>query len=153
MTWTVLVSSAVIAALVSGVVSFLTSERALASKNILEERKNWRDEIRKLAAEVQEALISSEANKNKLPELRARLMLHLNPHDAEDQAIIDLLAAGDSGRSDEFSRRAALLLKHDWERAKRETNLWLLLFTATPERVKFKDYRPGDSHTYTRWRW
>jgi hypothetical protein len=86
--------------------------------------------------------------------LRAKLALRLNPNDPDDQEILALIAPGDDAiRADEFNQRVGLLLKHDWERAKRDANILLLLCTTPPVRVRFQDYRPDQRHTYTHWRW
>jgi hypothetical protein len=69
-----------------------------------------------------------------------------------DEEILQILAAGDNARADEFTIRIALLLKHDWERAKFEANLWRRLRQKTPQRVAFKDYKPGIAHDYRNWR-
>jgi hypothetical protein len=79
--------------------------------------------------------------------------LRLNPHDPGDQEILALVAPSDDAtRADEFNQRVCLLLKHDWERAKRDANLLLWLCTTPPVRLRFQDYQPGRRHTYTRWR-
>jgi hypothetical protein len=149
----VLLASTVVAAIVSGIVAVLTSERHLASENVIQERKNWREHVREIAAQVYDAINCGESDANKFRELRAKLALRLNPHDADDQEILALVAPGDATRAEEFNRRVALLLKHDWERAKRDANLMLWLCTAPPARVKFNEHRPGDGHDYARRRW
>jgi hypothetical protein len=151
MDWSTLISSAVIAAVVAGIVALLTSERQLAAENVIQERKNWREKIRDLAADVYHAINSGESDENKFRELRAKLALRLNPHDAEDQKILELVAP-DVSRADEFNQRVSLLLKHDWERAKRDASLWRLVCKTPPARVRFQDYQPGRHHTYSRWR-
>jgi hypothetical protein len=149
----ILFASSVLAAIVSGVVAFLTSERRLAAENVIQERTKWRERVRDLAEKIYAAIISGESDANKFRELRAKLALRLNPHDADDQEILTLVAPGDAVRADGFNQRVALLLKHDWQRARREANLWILLLTMPPERVRLEDFRPGDAHNYTRWRW
>ena len=57
---------------------------------------------------------------------------------ASDQEILELVAPGEAAHAEEFNQRIALLLKHDWERARREGNLWLLLLTIPPERMTFR---------------
>ena len=55
---------------------------------------------------------------------RAEFVALLNPNDTEDREIIGCIKLPDEGQeiecADEFSERIALLLKHDWERAKLE---------------------------------
>ena len=140
-----LLTSAVIAAIVSGLVALLVSERRLAAENVIQERMKWRDKICGLALEVNKARGTAAQNAAAVDELRARFALHLNLHDPEDQHILRLI--GHSG-SEEFTQRLALLLKHDWERAKYEASLWRWLSERSPDRVQFADYRPGDGHNY-----
>lgn len=143
---TTLLTSAVIAAIVSGLVALLTSERRIAAENVIQERMKWREKIRELAVEGHQALV--EADAAKLTELRARFSLRLNPHDPKDQQILGLLAPDNAGRTEEFTQRIALLLKHDWERAKYEASLCRRLWEKSPVRVAFEDYKPGCEHDY-----
>ena len=118
-----LLTSAVIAAIVSGLVALLVSERRIAAGQD--------------APEV-----------GKLGVLRARLTLHLNPHDPEDQGILNVIVSNPTNGGEEFTQRVALLLKHDWERAKYEASLLEWLWTTRPTRVHFANYTPGDEHVY-----
>jgi DNA-binding PucR family transcriptional regulator len=131
----VVLASSVVAAIVSSIVAVLTSERRLASENVIQERTKWREHVRNLAKEVNDAISTSDSNK--LRELGARIALRLNPHDAEDQEILTLIASSDATRADEFNQRVMLLLKHDWERAKRDGSLWRLVFKTEPTRCDF----------------
>jgi hypothetical protein len=121
-------ASGVIAALVTGYASRRSSERAIQIENITKERAKWRDKIRCQALEVQRA--ATEKDRAKLAELRLGFCLNLNPLDKEDCAIITVISRfSESGQVDEkslleFSDRLALLLKHDWERAKHEAKLF-----------------------------
>jgi hypothetical protein len=154
MNWIAIVlASGVVAAIVSGIVAVLTSERRLAAENVIQERKNWREQVRDLAAKVYEAILSGESDANNFRKLRAKLALRLNPHDPDDQEILALVAPSDDAtRADEFNQRVGLLLKHDWERAKRDANLLLWLCTTPPVLCDFRIYQPGRPHTYRRWR-
>jgi len=144
-------TSAVIAAFVSALFSVLTAERRIAAENVIQERKNWRDKIRELASEVHEALVGID--EAKLRELRARFSLLVNPHDTQDQEILALITAAHTTHSDEFTQRVALLLKHDWERAKREASLWRRVWERVPARVPFTAFQPGLEHRYRWARW
>jgi hypothetical protein len=141
-----LLASAVVAALVSALFSVLTTERAIAAANVIQERKDWRNKIRELAIEVHNALVVQTPAT--LDELRARFSLLVNPHDAMDQQIVALIQAGNVNCTDEFTQRLALLLKHDWERAKHEASLWRRLWERPPARVRFEDYTPGRERRY-----
>jgi hypothetical protein len=84
----------------------------------------------------------------KLNALRASFSLLVNPHDNMDQEILQLIDASNASRAHEFTQRVALLLKHDWERAKYEASLLWGLCKKKPERVRFKCFEPGDEHKY-----
>ena len=139
-------ASAIVAALVAALVSVLTSERRIAAENVIQERKNWRNEIRALSSQGCEALSRSDGDEgeHRLKDLRARLLFLLNPHDAQDQAILAL----DGRTAEEFGDRVRLLLKHDWERAKREASLLRWLCEREPQRVTYEKFQPGVEHDY-----
>jgi hypothetical protein len=103
-------------------VALLSSERRIAAENVIQERMKWRDKVRELTSEVRKA--SVEPDRAKLAELRAQFSLHLNPHDRRDQQILALVAPDNASRVEELTQRVALLLKHDWERAKYEASLY-----------------------------
>lgn len=113
--------SGVVAALVAGLVSLRISERQIAIENITKERTRWREKIRELGLEVHKCRVANDGQR--LAELRLEMAMSLNPVDSEDQAILPLVQQASDGvhdQSEEFERRIALLLKHDWERAKWE---------------------------------
>jgi hypothetical protein len=143
--------SGIVAAVMSGVVSIFTSERRIAAENVIQERMKWREKIRDLALDVFKAIISDQADPNKLRELRAQLTLRLNPHDPADQQILELVRRGSANDADEFTERVALLLKHDWERAKFESSLRRRACEDEPDRACLKKY--GKPHSYTKRRW
>jgi hypothetical protein len=145
-----LLTSAVIAAIVSGLVALLAAERRIAAENVIQERMKWRDKVRALVSEARSAMVESEATI--LVELEAQFALHLNPHDQRDQQILSLIVPDNSDSIDELTQRVSLLLKHDWERAKYEASLHRWLCEAPPERVAFENYERGRPHDYRRWR-
>jgi hypothetical protein len=117
-------ASAVVSALVAGLFAERSSKRAIQIENITKERAKWRDKIRGLALAVYQA--ATQKNGALLKEQRLSLSLNLNPIDEEDTAILNAIdKMSQSEQLDEkvlheFSDRVALLLKHDWERAKVE---------------------------------
>lgn len=126
-----LLTSAVVAALVGGYVSLVNSERKIQIENVTQERAKWREQIRVNAIKVHKAAIDSaiEVRKSSITELRMVFELMLNPHDPEDVAILKCIeeladCKEPVKRLPEFSKRLAFLLKHDWERAKREAKPW-----------------------------
>ena len=126
-----LLTSAVLSALVGGFVSLRSSERKIQIENITQERAKWREKIRANAQKVHQVVSNTATQEAKPPlaELRLVFELLLNPLDLEDVAILNCID-GLSGskvpakRLPEFSKRVAYLLKHDWERAKREAKPW-----------------------------
>jgi len=143
-------SSVVVAALVAALVSMVTSERRIAAKNVIQERKIWREKIRTLAEEVFKVLFDPDSHnrENVLRTLRTKLSLLLNPHDIMDQEILQTIDVTNTDWADEFIQRIALLLKHDWERAKHEASLAHRLCDREPTRVAFEQYEPGMAHAY-----
>jgi hypothetical protein len=117
-------ASTVVSALVAGLFAERSSKRAIQIENITKERAKWRDKIRDLALAVHRAATLKE--RALLIEQRLCLSLNLNPIDTEDTAIlsaIDKMSQSeqlDEKTLQEFSDRVALLLKHDWDRAKVE---------------------------------
>jgi hypothetical protein len=116
-----LLTSSVIAALVGAFVALRSSERRIAIENITQERAKWREKIRCSAAEVAAALTAQDAAG--LAKAKLALSLLLNPTDPDDRAIINVVSGDDLGatRAEEFHIHVSLLLKHDWERAKKES--------------------------------
>lgn len=113
------------AGLVAALVSLRTNERKIHIENITQERAKWRTSMRELADGIIKAATVHDSQMLKLK--CSQLSLNLNPFDAEDKALI--LAAQQlanpldiDSRVQEFTDRMALLLKHDWDRAKREAN-------------------------------
>ena len=80
--------------------------------------------------------------------MRAEFSLLLNPHSIIDQQILLLITPNGADKADEFNCRVALLLKHDWERAKREASLWRRLWEKEPTPVSFEYFRPGCKQDY-----
>lgn len=123
-------ASAVVAALIAGLVSLRSAERKIQIENITQERAKWREKIRANALLVHQS--ASSGDSAKLAELHLAFQLLLNPFDNEDKAILEAIKAlgttQDPGlRLPEFAGRVAYLLKHDWERAKHEAKPWLFM--------------------------
>src|ERR1035438_9215345 len=133
MDWQLLFTSAVVAALVGGFVSRRNIDRTIQIENITRERAKWRNKIRTMATEVRQAAAAKDSLK--LEGLRLDFSLNLNPLDNEDQEILGVISRlSQSEHSDqrvqEFFDRLALLLKHDWDRAKCEAKPWSYLRSA-----------------------
>lgn len=104
--------------------SLRKDERAVQIEQVTKERAKWRDNMRVLAEGIAAAWEENQSNPApvKVAALRARLATSMNPKDpVHDEAILkhfDELFSGKSSDLALFSRRIALLLKHDWERVK-----------------------------------
>ena len=100
------------------------AQRRIAIENVTQERAKWRADIRRTALDAHDAMVDGEADK--VERVSNELRALLNPHDIEDRKLLACLAvacACDRKKiRDEFALRVALLLKHDWERAKWEAS-------------------------------
>jgi hypothetical protein len=150
MTVLAFLGTAAFGALCASLGALYSSERKIKIENVTQERKQWRSDVRGLSDSVSAAILEGE--EQPLTHLRTKFTLILNPHDPEDAAIIDTIAvAPDESHAaivTEFTHRIALLLKHDWERAKREASLLRTLVQKEPIRVQFSNFTPGDRHVY-----
>lgn len=98
-------------------------ERAVQIDQITRERTKWRDNMRSLTEEI---VLTYYANKEtpvpgKVAAHRSRLATSLNPKCEHDNKLLEqydlLFSSGEAG-IEAFTKRVALLLKHDWERVK-----------------------------------
>ena len=128
-------SLAAIGGLIASLIAFRKDERAVQLEQVTKERTKWRNNIRELCEEIAAVQVGNKTNPvpAKVASLRARLATSINPKDkTDDEAILahyDRLFSGESDDLKLFTRRIALLLKHDWERVKWECmplyeNLW-----------------------------
>jgi hypothetical protein len=150
------VAAAIVAAIVSlavglvnAFVSLRISSRGIKVDNVTKERAKWRDNVRAKALEVHKAAVSQ--NKTRLHELYLEFSLLLNPRDREDRAISNLIhkLAEKEEPAESYLRelveRISLLLKHDWQRAKREAKSlsWLRWPARRMKYEKFKRKFPA----------
>ncbi|MCS6236239.1 hypothetical protein G3495_14050 [Shewanella baltica] len=140
---TIFLSSAVIAAAVAGFVTLRANDRKIAAENIIQQRQLWREKIRSLSVKICSAYTTNEHHK--VPALYVELQLLLNPTDSDDLDILDTvwdMREGDLRKKLDIvlGEKLALLLKHDWERAKVESNSsWLKI--VTPSRLPYKSFK------------
>lgn len=146
----VIINSAVIAAIVAGLVATWTAQRKIGIENITQDRRSWRERVREKSLDVHDAIISRD--KKLLDKLRIEFREILNPGDEYDIEIISCIYLPEEGKelelAEEFAERIALLLKHDWERVKLEAGplVMRVKFIRTcikgiiykPVRVKYK---------------
>lgn len=143
----VFAASAVIAALVSGWVSLRNSARVIQAEYITGERAKWRDRVRCVALKVHEAAGSGDTNR--LAELLLELTLFLNVKDPMDAEILDLvrslrISQKAQAPPSEFGERIALLLKHDWDRAKREAQPFFRWLSRPPKRMPYEEFQQAE---------
>lgn len=137
---TTLLGSGIGAALVTGWFSVRNSDKAVRVENITKERMKWRDEIRRIAEEIAEVKSSPDAAM--YSKLRIELVTRLNPTDKYDKEILECFDSycNDAENSENLialGNRIALLLKHDWERAKWEASPANERATRPPCRCRF----------------
>lgn len=101
-------------------------ERDVQIRQITEERTKWRDAMRSLTQEIVRLYSERTASTSSvsIPEARSKLVTNLNPKCSDDNNKIiehfDNLFSRLVSDIDQFTKRMALLLKHDWERCKWE---------------------------------
>ncbi|WGE63657.1 hypothetical protein NYR75_02200 [Actinobacillus equuli subsp. haemolyticus] len=106
----------IIAAFLGALATIYTKYKDINIKQITEERTKWRESIRRITKDI------IFAKGEKKIKLLAELETRLNPHDEEDQLIL-LLAKQDlkqNSNRELFLHSIAIMLKHDWERVKKE---------------------------------
>ncbi len=151
-----LLSSTVIAALISAFVSILTHNKSNKLKYVTEERQRWREELRAAAVELRRIGNADKAKEKKedkeqdkekgrvcasdirfetVAEAKTFFQVRLNPYDDEDNELLKLIVKQEGEQeekiSDEnlnyLSKAISYLLKHDWERVKQETSTGKLI--------------------------
>ncbi|MCP3176528.1 hypothetical protein MJO47_05380 [Desulfuromonas sp. KJ2020] len=140
-------SSTVVAGLIAAVVSMRNNDTQVKSSNVLQERTKWREKIRNLLIELQSAQRLSDLKK--LKTIQAEFITRLNPDSKNDEEIIECIQRiienpKDKSLFNEFAYRIALLLKHDWERAKHEAAP-LDFNHPDPRRKSFEEFKIGKS--------
>lgn len=138
-----ILSSSVLAGLVAALVSLRNSERKINVENVTQERAKWRSAMRALTDTLIKA--AHERNAEEVERQCAQLALNVNPFDAEDKALVEIAKKFScdtdlNSHLNEFTDRMALLLKHDWERAKREAHP--LCFRGNePRRIPYCEFK------------
>jgi hypothetical protein len=98
-------------------------ERAVQIDQITRERTKWRDNMRNLTTKIVHTYFANKDTPvpGKVAEHRSRLVTSLNPRCEHDNKLLvhfDLLFSSSEADIEVFTKRVALLLKHDWERVK-----------------------------------
>lgn len=135
---------AVVTALITAALTGWRVQKNIKVENITQERKVWRDKIRELALEVHDALESKDLKK--LKRLRAAFQPILNSTDSDDLEILEFFDKCEScgyastSKQKEFTARISLLLKHDWERVKREVSFLKKIFLQEHSRYSYEQW-------------
>lgn len=125
---TLVLGTGLVSAFITALFSKFQSDKNHKIENITKERKEWRDCIRRIVLDVVEACQNEDADK--LHGLEAELRVRLNPNDKSDKKILVVISGLRTGGNEnnsaedkltEFCDRISYLLKHDWERVKKET--------------------------------
>jgi hypothetical protein len=131
--WGTALGSGVTVALITSLFSKMSADKNVRIENITKERKAWRDRMRELVLQANDAFHKRESRKISMVE--AELIVRLNPNDANDWQIVEsireLRKGWDNKLLVEFNDRMALLLKHDWERVKIEASR-----TISPQKIR-----------------
>lgn len=139
-----ILTSTVIAAIVAAIVAAWTAQRKISIENITQDRRAWREKIREKTLSVHDALISRD--QKSLNRLRIEFRTILNPIDDDDKEIVKCIALPEEGKelesAEEFAKRIALLLKHDWERVKLEAGPSIMKVKCVRDCIDAKLYRP-----------
>jgi hypothetical protein len=121
------IATIAISAITSVVVAYATAKAASYSKDVVGERKEWRDKIRELTVEAARMIQSNETQTERFYTIFSEFRVRLNPDSPHDNQILDTLkrsmSAPDEILREKFLAQAARLLGHDWERAKAESRL------------------------------
>jgi hypothetical protein len=139
-----LLTSSVIAAIVAAAVAVWTTQKRISIENITQDRRAWREKIRKKALMVHDALIARD--EQVLNRLRSEFRALLNPRDPDDNEIISCIKPPNEKKefehADEFAERVSLLLKHDWERVKLEAGPLIMRVKCVRDQIKKLIYEP-----------
>jgi len=114
--------------LITSTFTKLNNDKNYSLKYITEERQKWRIEIRDKISEF-----CNPTERTNLRILKTEIRLRINPKDDEDQKIVKCMESiikGDESTREKYREQleelVSHLLKHDWERAKREASSWKL---------------------------
>lgn len=138
---TVLISS-----FASIVVAYNTARATSYSKDVIEERQKWRERIRCLTIEAAGLIRNKQTTNQSYEKIYSEFNIRLNPNSDEDNAILAALREGKTTPSELTSAKllaqVARLLKHDWERAKVEANIFRIFYPKEYDilRLKSGDY-------------
>ncbi len=113
---------------ITALVTWSIAQRRIAAQHVIAERARWREEIRVKAAEAHDAILRRDAAT--VNRLKIEFSALLNPFDRRDRELlagIKVEGSHEDGQEHacKFAQMISLLLKHDWDRAKLETSVFL----------------------------
>lgn len=130
----VAIIGALVGAALVGVTASLAARITTQSKDIVEERRKWRDQIRSLAEETMALTLHQPLTPAEFSKVKTAFILRLNPSSSVyDRAIIEALDELEKSSSvsnrEAFLDHVARLLKHDWERVKHDSGfrIWQMV--------------------------
>lgn len=129
--FTIILSSTVITAIITTILTFITNRRKDTVENIIKERKVWRDELRTISSQI-----SKSRNLKELKIAISKLKVRVNPYglavklifyDSNIWELINNLEKNNQISKKDlenykvlFINQISCLLKYDWERSKNE---------------------------------
>ncbi|WP_434122107.1 hypothetical protein [Salinicoccus roseus] len=139
---TAIISSSLITSILSSLFTFFTTRYSLIRsqkvKYITEERQKWRQDIKEKIVKFNTAETLEDMKK-----IKYFIQLSLNPDDEEDRKIIKCMERIIENKIDkdvkELQLRVAILLKHDWERVKKEVTMGSIKFDRAETFKKLND--------------
>jgi hypothetical protein len=138
---TEILGAAATGAIISAFATMRVAARNIHVDSVTKERTKWREHIRELADKL--TMATRNGQLQEVQRLRLQFQLRLNPQDEADRSIlsnIDRIVTAPATQRlvalDDVTARVALLLKHDWERAKYETR-FLITRGKAPQRVAY----------------
>lgn len=122
------ITTIVTSAITAVVVAYATAKATSYSRDVVGERKEWRDKMRELAVDASRLMESGETHSPAFHDIIAEFRVRLNPDDSDDNQLVDTLRecveVPNVLLERKFLAQVARLLKHDWERAKAESRLF-----------------------------
>ena len=138
--YTVLISS-----FAAFIVAYVTARATSYSKDVIEERQKWRNRVRCLAIDAAKLIRSEQTQHQDYEDLCAEFRLRLNPDCDYDREILLTLGEGIKKPTEIVAKKllaqVARLLKHDWERAKKEASMFPFFL---PKEHELRTLKPRD---------
>ncbi|HFG1962967.1 hypothetical protein [Vibrio cholerae] len=123
----IILGSGIFGSLITLLFTRYDKDKSIIIHNVTQERQKWREKIRDLVVDINENSIAG--NWKKVTEARAQFQVLINPYDKNDKDIINRLISLEVNKQTstlvEINDSISRLLKHDWERVKKETTFFI----------------------------